>query len=57
VFYLASGQRLVERAEKIRHFSVRGLVEHDDVLPCADGESLLSFLRSGELKPKRRRKR
>src|ERR1700682_4070696 len=40
VFHLASGQRLVERVEQIRHFSVRGLVEHDGVLPCADGESL-----------------
>src|ERR1700730_3408414 len=33
VFYLTSGQRLVERIEQIRHFSVRGFVEHDDCPP------------------------
>ena len=54
-FHLASGQRFVERVEQIRHFSVRGFVEHD-VLPCADGRAAL-FSRSGELKPRRRRKR
>ena len=43
VFHLASGQRLVERVEQIGYFSVRGFIEHDDVLPCADGESLRSF--------------
>src|SRR6266481_3519129 len=41
--HLASGQCLVERIEKIRYFSVWGVVEHDDFLPCADGESLRSF--------------
>src|ERR1700738_3913229 len=34
VFHLAGGERLVERVEKIRHFPVRGFVEHD-VLPWA----------------------
>ena len=48
-FHLASGQRFVERVEKIRHFSVRGFVEHG-VLPCADGRAAL-FSRSSELKP------
>jgi hypothetical protein len=38
----ASGERLVERVEQTRYFSVRGFVEHD-VLPCADRESLRSF--------------
>src|SRR3984893_4733899 len=48
VFHLASGQRLVERVEQIRHFSVRGFVEHDDVLPYADRELALfsSFRRT-----------
>ena len=38
----ASGERPVERVEQTRHFSVRGFVEQD-VLPCADRESLRSF--------------
>src|ERR1700726_1377082 len=48
VFHLAGGQRLVERVEKVRYFSVRGFVEHDDP-PFADGESLRSFLCFDEL--------
>src|SRR3984893_13763138 len=52
-FHLASGQRFVERVEQIRYSSVRGLVEHDGVLPCADGESLRFFLCSDEAKPGR----
>src|ERR1700676_1704218 len=53
LFHLASGQRLIERVEQIRYFSVRGLLEHDGVLPCADGESLRFFLCSDEAKPGR----
>ena len=41
-FHLASGQRFVERVEKIRHFSVRGFVEHDVLLvPMAELRSFL----------------
>src|SRR3981081_459778 len=52
LFHLASGQRLIKRVEKIRHFPVRGFVEHD-VLPCADDRACALFFRSGELKPRR----
>src|SRR6266702_3337565 len=52
-FHLASRERFVERIEQIRHFSVRGLVEHD-VLPYADGRAAL-FLVPAK-KPRRRRK-
>jgi len=43
--------------EKIRYFSVWGFVEHDDALPCADGESLRSFSLFNEPKPRRSRTR
>src|SRR3984893_5755038 len=52
LFHLASGQRLIERVEQIRHFPVRGFVEHD-VLPFADGRACALFFRSGELTPRR----
>src|SRR6266436_5643298 len=51
MFHFASGERLVERVEQLRHFSVRGLVEHVDVLPLRRCENPRSFLCSGELKP------
>src|SRR5882757_9780332 len=53
MFHVASGQRLVERVEQVRYFSVRGFVEHVDVLRCAGGESLcFSLFRRAE--PRRR---